>query len=171
MAEPHSAVGTGQTAMATAVGIVASATVPLPCVDSLPLAEARVAEIDEPPIIIAEAHPTTAAEEAIASVTAVFVSSAPVEAAPDPGDTPPPALQPPTTPQLALTGKSSSAARAAQALVVTARRGDAPPSAERGDGGPPLTVEGALAAADAEGLVLELSANAAGYRGVKVHPP
>ena len=161
-----------QAAMAAVVS--AAAAPPPSAQEQPPLVGEPLTDGDEPPIVIAEAYltPATAAEELHPSVTAVFVTSVPFEAVADPGDAPPPVMQPPNTPPLAASAVpyagEPSAAGAAQALVVATGRAQIVPSAERGDGGPPMTVEEALAAASAEGISLEPSANAAGYRGVKV---
>ena len=149
--------------MAAAVSDASAAPPPSAVQEPPPLVGEPLAEGEEPPIVIAEAYltPATASQELQPSVAAVFVTSAPLEAAPDPGDAPPPPMQPPMqppgTPPLAAaavpcTGEPS-AAGAAQALVVATSRAQAlalPPPV-RGDGGPPMTVEEALAAASAEG--------------------
>ena len=159
-----------------AAAAVFDTAVPPPLAQELPpLVGEPMADGDEPPIVIAEAYltPANADDELQPSVTAVFVASVPIEPVPDPGDAPPPAMQPPNTPPLAASAVlpyEASASGAAQALVVATSRAPLVPAAERGDGGPPMTVEEALAAASAEGISLEPSANAAGYRGVKVPP-
>ena len=87
-------------AMAAAVSDASAAPPPSATQEPPPLVGEPLADGEDPPIVIAEAYltPATASQELQPSVAAVFVTSAPIEAAPDPGDAPPPPMQPPMQP-------------------------------------------------------------------------